>query len=162
MAVDQWARSWGATDRLIKQQRRAPPNWWRADLERHWDHGKKRVGGSGTGTTIESDQDATQHNALRTMMTTTMKGVVNHNKEDPPKGGKYTRSAKARRRDWHFPRRYIMRQSRFMMMTVFLLMAKATVVTVTTLLSTIVGGFVVIGSGDDGNHPGIVITATMS
>jgi hypothetical protein len=40
------------------------------------------------------------------------KGVDNHNKEDPPEGGKYARRAKARRRDWHLPRRYVAQPSR--------------------------------------------------
>jgi hypothetical protein len=44
-----------------------------------------------------------------TMMT---KGVSNHDKEDPPEGGKYARRAKARRRHWCLPRRYHAQPSR--------------------------------------------------
>ncbi len=39
------------------------------------------------------------------------KGVDDHNKEDPSKGGKYARRAKARRRDRHLPRRYVAQPS---------------------------------------------------
>ena len=39
--------------------------------------------------------------------TTTTKGVGDHDKEFSPKGGKYPRRAKARRRDWCLPRRYV-------------------------------------------------------
>jgi hypothetical protein len=48
------------------------------------------------------------------MMTTE---VDDHNKEDPPEGGKYARRAKARRRDWHLPRRYIVQLPRLRMAT---------------------------------------------
>jgi hypothetical protein len=46
---------------------------------------------------------------------TTAKEANNHNKEDPPEEGKYTRRAEARRRDWHLPRRYVARPSRLTM-----------------------------------------------
>jgi hypothetical protein len=42
------------------------------------------------------------------MTTTKMtKGADDHNKEDPPEWGKHARRAKARRRDWLLPRRYV-------------------------------------------------------
>jgi hypothetical protein len=41
-----------------------------------------------------------------------VKGADEHDEEDPPKGGKYARRAKARRRGWRLPRSHITLPSR--------------------------------------------------
>jgi hypothetical protein len=46
----------------------------------------------------DEDRIKLQREATKTTMTT-MKGVDDHNKEDPPKGGKHARRVKTRRRD---------------------------------------------------------------
>jgi hypothetical protein len=83
------------------------------------------------------------------MTTTTMtKRANNHDKKDPLEGGKYARRAKARRRDWHLPRRYIVWPSRFTTVAGFLLMAEATVATAIASLSTVaLGASLLLGAG---------------
>ncbi len=58
----------------------------------------------------EDNQVGLQCNAMTNMMMTT-KEAVDHDKEDPSKGGKYAWRAKARRRDQRLPRRYVTRPS---------------------------------------------------
>jgi hypothetical protein len=82
-------------------------------------------------------------------------------KEDPPEGGKYARRAKARRRDQHLPKMYAMQPSIFMM---------ATQVSAhvggggrnhhCVVVICPVWGVIIVGSGDNDNHPGIVLCAT--
>jgi hypothetical protein len=76
---------------------------------------------------------------------TTMKGSDNHDKKDAPKGEKYARRAKVRRKDWCLPRRYVAQPS------AFLLMAETTVASVV----------IVVGNRADDDHPGISVAATM-
>jgi hypothetical protein len=88
----------------------------------------------------DDNQIGSQHNATTTAATTA-KGVDDHDGEDTPKGGKYARRVKARRRDWRLPRRYVTRPSKVDDGdAVFLFIAERRVMTATTLLLTAASG----------------------
>jgi hypothetical protein len=96
------------------------------------------------------------------MTTTTMtKGADNHNKKDPPERGKYARRSKARKRDWHLPRRYVVQPSRLTMaMWHSCSWRRQRLQPKPHCRQPLHRGIIIIGSGDDDNHPGIVVAAT--
>jgi hypothetical protein len=59
----------------------------------------------------DNDQIGSGRNTTTTTMMMT-KGADDTMRRTPPRGGKYTRRAKTRRRDWHLPRRYVVQPSR--------------------------------------------------
>jgi hypothetical protein len=91
------------------------------------------------------------------------KGAGDRDKEDPPEGGKYVKRAKKKEEGLASAKEvcYVAIKVDDGNAT-FLLMAEATVAIVTALSSTVeLGAVFVVGSGDDDDHPGIVIAAMM-
>jgi hypothetical protein len=72
-----------------------------------------RISGSRTGTTTKLDCDATRQQLQQQQQ----RGRTTTRRRTPPKGGKHVRRTKARRRDWHLPRRYIAPPPRLTMAT---------------------------------------------
>jgi hypothetical protein len=86
-------------------------------------------------------------------VTPTTKGADDHNKEDPPQGGKYVRRAKARRRDQHLRHVAIQVDNGN---AAFLLILKAMVATLTATLSTVtLGALSTLGAGTMMIIPGL-------